>query len=99
MQLNLTTPLRIKTGFVKVDLEKIGSKVSILSLTVRLSERSVLVEYRIEADDNSGRDHRNAVVVPLDSLDKDVVLKILKGTYNELKKLPGFDGEVINDKI
>lgn len=98
MPLQLTTPKQIKTGFL-IDLTKLGSRVEILSLTFRLKERAVLVEYRIVADDNSGRDHHSAVVVPIDTLETVPLKKLLKEIYGELKKLPDMNGSVSDDEI
>jgi hypothetical protein len=82
----------IKTGFL-VELTRTGSRVEILALTLRLTERSILVEYRIKSDSDE-RDHRNAVVVPLDSIDGGRLKHLLRDVYAELTKLPGFAGTV-----
>lgn len=99
MPLNLSAPIKIKTGF-KVELEKTGSTVKILSLTFRFSERAVLVEYAIIADDGSGRDHRNALIIPIDSLKKSVLNTLLSDCYGEMKKHPSLgNGTVTPDSV
>lgn len=82
MPLHLTTPLNIKTGFM-VDLTKTGSTLELLSLTFRLNEGNVLVEYRIPSDDGE-RDHRNAVALPLEALGKYDLSGLLTAVYAAL---------------
>jgi len=52
-----------------------------------------MVEYRIPADTGK-RDHRNAVVVPIDSIDLTDLKKVIRALYTELSKLPNLGGRV-----
>lgn len=99
MPLNLDKSISIRTGAL-VELVKTGTAVKILSLTLRLTERTILVEYSIVADDGSGRDHRSALIVPMDSISKAPIRNLLEDCYGELKKHPSLGaGTVTQDNI
>lgn len=93
MAIKLTTPMKLKTG-VKVDELKSYDTLIIDSITLRVREQKMVVEYRIVGADNEQRTG-GAVTFPISVATK--LKATLKDCYDEIVKLSGFAGNVSED--